>query len=65
MCFHSKNLISPILAPVSLSVWSSVAVLCVPAHAIRLSISASVGMNGNPLSWVYFGCCHVFPMCFR
>jgi len=44
-CCHFKNSISPILAPVSLSVWSSAAVFGCPA-LIRLSISCSVGMKG-------------------
>jgi len=64
MFVHLVFAISPILAPVSLSICSSVAVFSVPA-AIRMSISASVGMNGSVFSSVYFGGVHVLPMCFR
>lgn len=64
MFTHLVFAISPILAPVSLSICSSVAVFSVPAD-IRMSISASVGMNGSVFSSVYFGGVHVLPMCFR
>jgi len=58
MCVHCSFSISPILAPVSLSICRSVAVF-VPADEIRLSISVSVGMNGSVFSWVYLGFVHV------
>ena len=64
MCIHCRVFISPILAPVSFSVCKSVEVLGFPI-AIRVSNSCSVGMNGSPLSCVYFGCCHVLPMYFK
>jgi len=64
MFTHSVFVASPILAPVSLSSCRSVAVLGVPAD-IRVSISASVGMNGIPFSCVYRGCVHVLPICFK
>lgn len=62
-CVHWSFSISPILAPVSLRVWSSVAVLGL-ADAIRLSISCSVGMKGIVLSRLYCGLVHVLAMYF-
>jgi len=44
MCVHLSFSISPMRAPVSLSVWSSVAVFGLAAD-MRLSISVSVGMK--------------------
>lgn len=64
MCIHCSVFISPMRAPVSLSVCSRVAVLSFPC-AIRVSSSCSVGMNGSPLSCVYFGHSHVLFMYFR
>ena len=61
---HFRRVISPILAPVSLSSCRSVDVLIVPAE-IRESISFSVGMCGSLCCLAYFGCVHVFPMYFR
>ena len=56
---------SPILAPVSLSVWSSAAVFGVAA-AIRMSISASIGMKaGSVDSCLYWGLVHVLPIDFK
>ena len=64
MLIHFRRVISPILAPVSLSSCRSVDVLVVPAE-IRESISFSVGMYGKPCCLAYFGCVHVLPMYFR
>lgn len=59
-----KSKISPILAPVSLSVCRAVAVFGVPAE-IRLSNSFSVGIKGIFLCILYFGFFHFFPKNFK
>jgi hypothetical protein len=64
MSFHFILVASPILAPVSFRVSSSVAVR-VPHDAISWSISVSVGMNGIFSSIVYFGFFHCLFMVFR
>jgi hypothetical protein len=60
-CFHVRFSTSPIRAPVSLSICKSVAVIG-RAEAMRVSISASVGMNGIRLSRLYMGAFHCFSM---
>ena len=58
MSVHVSFVASEIRMPVSLSVWSSVAVRF-PHDAISWSISVSVGMNGILFSVVMCGFVHV------
>jgi hypothetical protein len=61
---HFSVFASPILMPVSFSVWSSVEVVF-PVDAISWSISCSVGMNGSLSCFLYFGACHFNPKYLR